>query len=297
MERRLAIHAGADAQALSRGAPRAGCAALAAVLLVATAGTAHARPKTRAARAAFDKGVAAYQKNNFQAAADALGRSFEIERDPDTLFAWAQAERKLDRCDRAIVLYEQLLQQPTLPEANRSAVEQKLAECRTIVAQVAPAPPAEATVAPPASGRGEPATAAPEPPAAGTVAPVAPSPGSGPESPPVESPAYRWYKDPVGLSLVGVGLVAAGIGGGYLLAARAAASDAQSAASYDQIGPLNDKIDQRNKIGAGALIAGGVLVVGGASWILWKQHDSGERRVVTGWLSPGAAGVVVGGRF
>jgi tetratricopeptide (TPR) repeat protein len=271
-----------------------GCAALAALLLAATAGTAVARPKTRAARAAFDKGVTAYQKNNFQAAADALGRSFEIERDPDTLFAWAQAERKLDRCDRAIVLYEQLLQHPNLPEANRSVVEQKLAECRTIVAQVAPPPPAEATV-PPAVARAEPVTAASEPqPAAG---PVAPSPGSGPESPQAESPAYRWYKDPVGLSLVGVGLVAAGIGGGYLLAARAAASDAQGATSYDQIGPLNGKIDQRNKIGAGALIAGGVLLVGGASWILWKQHDSGERRVVTGWLSPGSAGVVLGGRF
>jgi tetratricopeptide (TPR) repeat protein len=270
-----------------------GCAALAALVLAATAGTAVARPKTRAARAAFDKGVTAYQKNNFQAAADALGRSFEIERDPDTLFAWAQAERKLDRCDRAIVLYEQLLQHPNLPEANRSVVEQKLAECRTIVAQVAP--PAEATVAPAPVARAEPVTAAPElQPAAG---PVSSPPGSGPESPSAESPAYRWYKDPVGLSLVGVGLVAAGIGGGYLLAARAAASDAQAAASYDQIRPLNDKIDQRNKIGAGALIAGGVLVVGGASWILWKQHDSGERRVVTGWLSPGSAGVVLGGRF
>jgi tetratricopeptide (TPR) repeat protein len=294
VERRLAIHASADAQALSRrGASRAGCAALAALLLAAAAGTAGAQPKTRAARAAFNKGVTAYQKGNFQAAADALGKSFEIERDPDTLFAWAQAERKLDHCDKAIVLYEQLLQQPTLPDANRTAVEQKLAECRTIVAQVAP-PSAETAVAPPSTTRSEPVTTgADSAPAAASLA----SPAFAPESSDAGSPVYHWYKDPVGLSLLGVGIAAAGVGGGYLLSARSVASDAKAATNYDQVKPLNDKVDQRNKIGAGALIVGGVLVAGGAGWILWKQHDSGERRVVTGWLLPGTGGVALSGRF
>src|SRR5215468_11101614 len=114
-------------------------AVLAAVSLMGVAGSADARPKRRDAKAAFDRGVVAYQKGNFQGASEALGKSFELERDVDTLFAWAQAERKLEHCDKAIDLYQQLLTF-NLPSANRMAVENKLVECRTIIAQQAPPP-------------------------------------------------------------------------------------------------------------------------------------------------------------
>lgn len=132
---------------------------------LAGAATADARPKRPASKKEFDRGVVAYQKGNFAAAAEALGKSYELEHDLDTLFAWAQTERKLDHCDKAIDLYQKLLES-NLPAANKAAVEAKLGECRAIIAAQAPKPRPE----PPASAP----AAAPEPspssPPAATVA-------------------------------------------------------------------------------------------------------------------------------
>jgi hypothetical protein len=48
--------------------------AIAMVLLLASV-TASAAPKKKAARAEFDRGVAAYTKGDYQGASDALGKS------------------------------------------------------------------------------------------------------------------------------------------------------------------------------------------------------------------------------
>jgi hypothetical protein len=308
VERRFAVHAGADAaQALSGWSHGriAMAVVLAATVLVGAARSAEARPKRKDAKAAFDRGVAAYQKGNFPGASEALGKSFELERDVDTLFAWAQAERKLEHCDKAIDLYQQLLTF-NLPAANRSAVENKLAECRTIIAQQAPPPPAE-PVAPPAPAPA-PAPSPPTvtaPPVSEPVA-VAPARG-GPLQPrtdePPAAPGARYvpYKDPVALGLVGAGVVVAGIGAGFLVAAHSAGNDARSATTYDGVQDANHKVDQRNKLGAGGLITGGVLAAGGIGWVVWKLRapasGSGEQRTVTGWLAPGGGGLVISGPF
>jgi tetratricopeptide (TPR) repeat protein len=300
VERRFAVHAGADPQALNRRAPHAPIAmavALAAVSLAAVR-NADARPKRRDAKAAFDRGVVAYQKGNFQGASEALGKSFELERDVDTLFAWAQAERKLDHCDKAMELYEQLLTF-NLPAANKTAVEGKLAECRTITAQQQPhpAPPVEPVPPPPAAAPPPPSAPAVTPPSAPVAA--APSPVQPPareEPPSAPRTRYVFYKDPVALGLGGAGVVALGVGVGFLAAAHAASSDASAATTYQQVLDANHKVDQRNKLGGGGLITGGVLVAGGVGWVLWKRHDFGER-IVTGWLAPGGGGLVIAGPF
>lgn len=336
MDRRFTVHAGAgaNAQALIGWAPHARLAmavALAAVSLVAPR-SADARPKRRDAKAAFDRGVVAYQKGNFQGASEALGKSFELEHDADTLYAWAQAERKLDHCDKAIELYQELLTFG-LPAANKTAVEGKLAECRAIVAPGAPvAPP----VAPPASepgtaraaavrpapasepGAGAARAAAVRPPPAnepGAARPVTSGPAvtpppptpvaassglAGPppsEAPPGTRAPYVFYQDPVALGLGGGGVVAAGIGVGFLVASHSASNEAKAAKTYQQVQDANSRVDQRNKLGAVGLIAGGALVAGGVGWVLWKRHDAGEQRTVTGWLAPGGGGLVIAGPF
>jgi len=273
--------------------------ALAAASLGVAARSADARPKRRDSKAAFDRGVVAYQKGNFQGASEALGKSFELERDVDTLFAWAQAERKLEHCDKAIDLYEQLLTF-NLPAANKTAVEGKLAECRTIIAQQSPPPAPPVEPARPAA-----AAAPPPPPSAPAVTPpsasvAAAGPVASPQ--PEEPPAaprtrYVFYKDPVALGLGGAGIVALGIGGAFLAAAHSASSDAKAATTYQQVLDANHRVDQRNKLGGGGLIAGSVLVAGGVGWVLWKRHDSGEQRTVTGWLAPGGGGLVIAGPF
>ena len=299
MERRLAVHAGPDAQALSRRRVRSAWLAVAALLVVA--GTADARPKRRDARTAFDRGVAAYQKGNYEAAAEALGKSFELERDVDTLFAWAQAERKLEHCDKAMRLYEQLLSF-NLPAANRNAVEQKLAECRTVIAQQTPPPPEPVVPAAPPPAPRAPAAPPPtpsEPPPAAVAAPVVAPPPSEPvdhpEAPPVEG-GRRWYTDPIALSLLGAGAVAGGVGVGFLVSAQSSSNKSKTAPDYPTAQSLKHTAEQRGTIGMVSTIGGGALLAGGVVWIV-LHRDTRERHAVTGWLAPGGGGLAITGPF
>lgn len=279
MERRLAVHAGADVQALiGRRAGRAWMVALAVVVVAGAAETADARPKRRDAKAEFNRGVDAYKQGDFEAASAALGKSFELERDVDTLFAWAQAERQLEHCDKAIELYEKLLAF-NLPAANKEAVEQKLADCQAIVEQQKPRAPVE-------------------------PAPVEPTPEP---RPPVEAsaasrvtdtqPAGRaWYKDPVALALLGSGLVAGGAGTGFLFSANSLDGGVATAPDYDEAKRRADLAKSRGNIGLIATGVGGALVVGGVVWIVTHRHTT-EERAITGWVSSGGGGLAITGPF
>jgi tetratricopeptide (TPR) repeat protein len=296
VERGLAVLAGSHApQALigrsaRRAWPLAIAIASAVAAIAAMAGSADARPKGRGARVAFDRGVAAYQKGNFVGASEALGRSFELERDVDTLFAWAQAERKLERCDKAIDLYEKILTF-NLPAANKSAVEQKLAECRTVLAaqtpkvEPVPEPVPAPVVAPPPSESGGPATPA-------AAEGDRPTPEVAPEAPSGRSR----YTDPITLGLLGGGVVALGVGGGFLFAAQSASNASKNADQYQDAERSKDTAKQRGLIGA--ISAGaGVALVGIGVFRILTHHESGEQRTITGWLTPGGGGVAISGPF
>lgn len=288
MERRFAVHAGAEPKALiRRKAPRAWSLAFV-VAVISIAGVAEAKPKRRDAKVAFDRGIAAYKKGSFEAASEALGKSFELERDVETLFAWAQAERKLEHCDKAMDLYEKLLAFD-LPAANRTAVESKLAECRTIMAAQPKVEPPPA--APPSAAKVEPKV---EPP------PAAPPPASvEPRAPAVTEPppaARTWYKDPVAVSLLGAGLAASGVGTAVLISAKSLDNSAPGAATHDEATSRVDRAKSRGKIGLVTTAAGGALLVGGVVWI-FLHRDTPEQQVVTGWLAPGGGGLAVTGAF
>lgn len=285
MERRLAVHAGGNAKALTYrlGGSRTTCTiALAAVVL--SAAPAYAQPKNRAAKAAFDRGLAAYRKQNFDAASKALAQSFELERDADTLFAWAQAQRQLDHCDKAIELYEQLLTFE-LPVENRAAVYNKLTECRDLVA---------------AQGGGEPKVAPlqdePTPPVA---QPTPPPPPATPVPEATSGGERGWYKDPIGMSLLGSGVIVTGIGAGLLLSARSLENDSKAAFQnnhYDDAESLASKANSRGDLGAITLGVGGVLVVGGVVWLA-MHRGSNEQRAVSAWVNRDGGGLAVIGGF
>jgi tetratricopeptide (TPR) repeat protein len=258
--------------------------------LASVASPAAARPKRRDARIAFDRGVAAYKKGNFEAASEALGKSFEAERDVDTLFAWAQSERKLDHCDKAIELYEKLLTFD-LPPANKEAVATNLAECR------AQAPGNDRKVEPPSTGPagGAPAAVTPAPePAPGLAAPATtrgslPLADTGPEP-------RVWYRDPITLTLVGSGALAVSVGVGFLASARSADSAFKSAGDYSAAQSLSDKAKSRQKIGLITSGVGGALLVGGVVWI-FTHRDPTEQHAVAGWVAPDGGGLAVTGMF
>lgn len=265
MERRVAVHARADRKEVRW---------LVAIALLVGAPAANAAPKGAAAKAAFDKGVAAYTQGDWAGASEALGKSFELEADVETLFAWAQTERKLEHCDKATELYGKLLQ-IDMPAENKSVVQAKLEECKQILAQ-APKPEPIVTAPPKAD-------------------PVASQPEPSPARPAGDQPR-AWWKDPVGGALVGVGVVGLGVGGVFLVQARSADKDKASATTYGEFQRLEDRASSRGKLGVIGLVGGGVLVGAGIVW--YATHGQGKHSAqVTGWLAPDGGGVVALGAF
>ena len=257
MERRVAVHARAHRQEVRW---------LAALALVAGSSIATAAPKGAEAKAQFDKGVAAYTKGEYAAAAQALGASYKLEEDVETLFAWAQTERKLENCEKATELYAKLLE-ADMPAENKAVVREKFDECQKILAAQAPAQP-------------------PPPP----VQPRQPDP----PPPPAES-ARAWWKDPVGGALVGVGVIGLGVGTVFLVQARSADKDKATAPTYGEFQALEDKAQSRGKLGVAMLIGGGVLVTGGIVW--YATRSGGKKTTVTGWLDGASGGLAAFGSF
>jgi hypothetical protein len=263
VDRRLAVHAG----------PHRQVAVAVAIGLALIAVPAAAAPRKATARAAFDRGVKAYKANDFAAASKALGQSFELEPDPETLFAWAQAERKLDHCETAIDLWTRM-STFDLPAENRNVVKAKIDECKEVLAKAAPAPvPVE----------------------------VAPQPDDPPEASPPRPPVRdhgrraRW-KDPAGLSLLGLGAVGLGVGTTFMLQARSADKAKDRATSYQEFLDQRDRATSKGRVGMIGLVAGGALVVGGVVWFVTHGgHD--ERPAVSAWIGGDGGGVVVAGGF
>jgi tetratricopeptide (TPR) repeat protein len=259
MERRLAVHART--------------AVIAAASLLAT--SAYAAPSGAEARAAFDKGVAAYKKADYQAASDALGRSFTLEADADTLYAWAQTERKLNHCDKAVELYERLLTME-LPDANKSAVRQQIDECKEIIA-AQQAPESAPTPVP---------ESAPVP----SEAPSATPPTERPETP--LSPASKWL-NPVGLGLISLGAIGLGAGGVFLAQASAADADKESAMTYGDFERFDERATSRGRLGVIAAASGAVLLTAGIVYIVTRKPA--EQQSLTIVVEP--TGVGLAGRF
>ena len=252
MERRLAVHARASRQVT-----------LVAVALALAAGPAAAAPKGAAAKAAFQRGVKAYEAKDWAAASEALGESFALEADAETLFAWAQAERQLEHCEKAIELFGRL-EQFDLPEENRQVVRERIEECK---AKLPPPAPAIST---------EPPVPADEP-------------------PPAPPKRRRWYKDPIGLSLLGAGVVGVGVGTGFLVAASSADSAAGEAATYDEFVRLDDRAKSRGTVGVIGLSVGVAFAGAGVIWYLTRGGDDAERARVSGWIDRGGGGLAVTG--
>jgi hypothetical protein len=282
MELRLDLHA----------RPRQVAVALATAIALVAA-PALAMPKKRAAKASFDKGAKAYGKNDFAQARDAFAKSYGIEADADTLFAWAQAEAKLDNCGRAIELWQRL-EKFDMPAANREAVKLKISECEaTLRAKPAPepAPVSEPTPPPEPTPAPAPPEPAPEPAPVVDPTPVVAQPPPEPETPRGRS---RW-KDPIGLAMLGLGVVGVGVGGAFMFQARAADQDKEDATTHAEFLDARDRAEQKGKIGVIGLAAGGALVAGGLVWIMTRPSQ--ERPLVGAWVDGDGGGLVVSGGF
>ena len=257
MERRLAVLAGAAA-------------------LIALARVAPAAPKTAGAKAAFQAGLAAYQHADFAGAATSFATSYELEADPETLFAWAQAERKQAHCDKALPLYDKLLA-GDLPEANAVAVRAARDECRALLA---PDP-----------------THTPDPHVIDATVLAPPMASQQPTLPITTVTVERspiWYRDPIPLTATITGAVALGVGIGFLVAGQGAEAAAHDATTYGAFASDDARAQRDGRIGVIASVFGGVLVgTGVALWIVHRDATPTSTAHVV--VSAGSVSVI--GRF
>jgi hypothetical protein len=208
------------------------------------------------AQALYDRALKGFETRDYEAAVRDLEAAFALDPRRELLFAEAQAKRLSGDCRGAVVLYQRFL--TTKPPALQvDATQIALARC----AQELASKPAVVIVTPP------------------------------PPAPPKPAPA-RWSRDPLGLSLGGAGVVAVGVGLGFLVAGEIARGDAESATSYPAFANHWSTAGTRLDVAVGALAIGGALVAAGATRLLLvRRHARAEAVAV--WVGPG----VLGGAF
>ena len=207
-----------------------------------------------AAQALYDRALRKFQTHDYAAAIGDLEEGFALDPRREFLFAEAQAKRLGGDCRGAVVLYQRFL--TTKPPALQiDATQIALARCAQELARK----PEVVIVAPP------PAPAPPRP------------------APP------RWSRDPWGLTLTGAGVVALGVGIGYLVAGESARSDAANAPTYAAYTSRWSTASARSDVAIGALAIGAALTATGVTRLLLvRRHARNE--LVAVWIGPGLLG-------
>jgi len=283
VEQRLDFHAGADRKMMRRLVSALAVVAISASPVVAA-------PKKKPALAEFNKGVEAFQKGDLATASEAFGKSFSLEADVETLFAWAQVEKKLDHCEKANELFEKLLTMK-LPEENKAVVRGAIDECKAAIAAKQP-PPVETKPDPKPDSKPDPEPVVDTKPEAQPE--IRPNPDRAPSD---EGSSPAWWKNPVGGALVGLGLVGVGVGTVFFIQGKNLDADKDKATSYTDYESKADDAESKGRIGVIGLAAGGALIVGGVIW--YATHSGGKKKesTVSGWVAPDSGGFAVSGRF
>ena len=169
---------------------------------------------------------------DFVGVAQEYAREYERTGDPALLFGQAQALRRAGDCTSAIEVFERYVATDP-PDADEAAASEAMQACREIVDASDPPPPE----------------------------PTPPRPEPEPEPPP-RPPPRRWYADPAGGALVGIGGVLAATGAGLFGGAYARQRE-QPESEAD----LEDRTRVTRALwgsGLALLVTGGVAMVAGA---------------------------------
>lgn len=187
----------------------------------------------------FDRATAAFNRDDYEAAASELKAAYAIEPNPLVLYAWAQALRLSGDCDKAVPMYRRFLtMNPT--DEERSLAETNLLDCGVPIEEPTPPPP---------DTTGDPT-----------------DPGETGTTPPTPQPdePKPWYKDWLAPTLAGVGLGAVGGGAALVALGRGQNDDSGGAINEDASNAEHDEARRKNAAGWVLVGVGGALVVGGA---------------------------------
>ncbi len=213
------------------------------------------------AQALYDRGVARVQAHDYAGAVADLEAGFAIEPRREFLFAEGQAKRLGGDCKGAVALYQRFLATGP-PPLQASATHMALGRCAQHMADHP-----EVVVVPPPTPK--------------------------PAPPP---PAPRWWLDPVGLAATGAGVVALGIGVGFLVASGAAQDDAAAALDRPEYDRRWQTAESRRAIAVGALVTGAVVTAAGITRFALVRRQASKRDALPS-LSYDRGVVSVGARF
>ena len=115
-------------------------------------------PAEPSATAWLERGLAAYARGEYRDAAAHFERSYALQPDPATLYAWAQALREAGDCAAAIDRYQRFLEAGASGDSRAAAIANQQ-RCRESLAAT-PEPPPPRPIVHPAPTR----TTTPEPP-------------------------------------------------------------------------------------------------------------------------------------
>ncbi|MFN0249818.1 MAG: tetratricopeptide repeat protein [Kofleriaceae bacterium] len=191
------------------------------------------------ARAKLVAGNEHFEAKRFSQALVEYQAAYKIDPDPDILFAIAQAERFLGRCDLALPRFREYL-------ASRTdfpiQLQGPIADCWRQL------PPAAAQ-----------------------------KPCSSTPDQPVER-GLPWYKNPASGAVI-VGTAGIAIGVGFLFAASATREQADSEQFSDDFDRKLDEATGERRIGVTFLVTGAALAGGGIAYHFWSKWRSSQSSV------------------
>ena len=273
---------GSQSRPAARSLAGALCLGAAGVLLaLAWPSSARAEPKDPVARDFLEQGQAAVARDDYDAAADFYQKALEIEREPKALYLLGQVEFLRQDC-RASVSYFKQVREFDVGPGVESAMQPYLVECAERMAAEPVEQPAEEVVEEP------------------DEEPVVEEPDEEPEAedePAIGEEPRRWYQDPLGDTLVGVGAAAAAAGGSLLIVAQL---QQNGATTYGDLEGRVDGIDRMRIAGGATLGAGGALLIGGiVRWaVVSRRAKSSSRTAHVAPVFDGTfTGISVGARF
>ncbi len=206
------------------------------------------------AQARYARGLERFGAHDYAGAIADFEAGYAIEPRREFLFAEGQAKRLAGDCKGAVALYQRFLAtNPSSVQAN--ATQMALGRCAQHLAD-------------------HPDVVVVEPPK-----PV-------PLPPP---PPPKWWLDPWGLAASGAGVVAIGVGAGFIAAAYSARGDAQTATTLAAVDERWSAATSRRTVGVVALGAGSILVAAGAYRFLTLKRAADRRDVVVS-VTPGDGG-------
>jgi tetratricopeptide (TPR) repeat protein len=257
----------------------------------------------KSAKAHMDKAAKAHKAGKFEVALEELEAAYAIEPQDKLLFAMAQVQQKLDRCDDAIANYEKFLV-TTDDKQQKSIVKQAISSCNK---KIAAAPTSSSSTSPandssvfrdqkPAEPPPAAAPPAPEPtPPPSPVAPTAETDDSPlgtrstKDTVTVTSGRKPWYKDVLGDVLVLGGVASGAMSVVMYTGARSDLDAAEKAVSLDSYEDLVGQARDKRVYSVVFAGAGGVLITAGL--LRYALRGSGEKHTVA--LAPLAGGGLV----